>query len=67
MITVKKWESGKIELPDDIYIPHVAYSDIQIAQMIAGHEVRGKILFFEGQNTGTILNADFAEVLEDIS
>lgn len=63
-ITIKQFESGTVSIPDDEYIPHEDFSDLQIFGMLSGFKQVGHIKFFEGKKTGIILHSDFVDLLE---
>lgn len=63
-ITIEQFESGTVVVPDDDYIPHEDFSDLQVFGMLCGFKQVGRIKFFEGKKTGTILHRDFVDVLE---
>ena len=64
MISVTQFENMEIKIPDDFFEPVLAFSDLDIIQMIAGNKPKGRVIKFVGRETGIELSSDFFEILE---
>ena len=56
IISVSDWESGKVNIPDDNYIPSYSYRYPFL---------NGRLSCFYGERFGYVLSRDFADIFED--